>query len=108
MHGHARWAAFKYLVQASHGDPNRSGFVYANLWLTSTNLLLGMAGGLLAPALPLLFTWRLQTLFLLSALLRISVFLLCFPRLIDLETTEQGRRWGAGTTIPNLSLEWPG
>lgn len=101
-------AAFKYLVQASHSDPNRSGFVYANVWLTSTNLILGMAGGLLAPVLPLLFAWRLQTLFLLSAVLRISVFLLCFPRLIDLETTEQGRRWGPGRLFQIFRWSGPG
>src|SRR5512133_737630 len=101
-------AAFKYLVQASHGDPNRSGFVYANLWLTSTNLVMGVAGGLLAPLLPVLFTWQLQTLFLLSALLRLAVFLMYFTRLIDLEPNEQGRRWGPGRLFQIFRWSGPG
>lgn len=85
-------AAFKYLVQAVRKGPERSGFVYANLWLTTTVLVMSLVGGLLAPHLPTLFTWPLQTLFLLSALARVAVVAVFFARLVDLEPRQHAAR----------------
>jgi MFS family permease len=101
-------AAFKYLVQASRGGPDRSGFVYANLWLTSTTLVMGLVGGLLAPHLPVVFVWPLQTLFLVSAVARIAVVLGLFPRIIHLEPTEPARRWGPGRFFQIFRWNGPG
>jgi MFS family permease len=101
-------AAFKYLVQASSGGPDGSGFVYANVWLTSTTLVMGLAGGLVAPHLPTVFTWPLQTLFLLSFVLRISIVIACFTRLIDLEPAELARRWGPGRLFQIFRWSGPG
>ncbi len=101
-------AAFKYLVQASRGGPDRSGFVYANLWLTSTTLVMGLVGGLLAPYMPVVFTWPLQTLFLLSAVLRIAVVAFLFPHLVDLEPSEPERRWGPGRLFQIFRWNGPG
>ena len=85
-------AAFKYLVQAARGGPKHPGFVYANLWLTTTVLVMSLVGGILAPHLPTLFTWPLQTLFLLSALARIGVVVVFFARLVDLEPEKRANR----------------
>lgn len=101
-------AAFKYLVQAVRGGPERSGFVYANLWLTSTMLVLGLVGGLLAPHVPKLFHWPLQTLFLLSALLRLLVFLACFTQLTDLEPSERVHLLGPGRFFQIFRWSGPG
>jgi MFS family permease len=101
-------AAFKYLVQASRGGPDRSGFVYANLWLTSTTLVMGLVGGLLAPHLPIVFTWPLQTLFLISGVLRVTVVAGWFTRLVDLEPTEVARRSGPGRLFQIFRWSGPG
>jgi MFS family permease len=85
-------AAFKYLVQAVRKGSERPGFVYANLWLTTTVLVMSLIGGLLAPHLPTLFTWPLQTLFLLSALARVAVVALFFARLVELEPRQHAAR----------------
>ena len=99
-------AAFKYLVLAARGGPKRPGFVYANLWLTTTVLVMSLLGGLLAPHLPTLFTWPLQTLFLLSAVARIAVVVVFFTRLVDLEPDKQAPRWAAGRIFQ--SSRWSG
>jgi MFS family permease len=101
-------AAFKYLVQASRGGPDRSGFVYANLWLTSTTLVMGLIGGLLTPHLPILFTWPLQTLFLISAVLRVAVAAFGFTRLVDLQPSEMARRSGPGRLFQIFRWSGPG
>lgn len=101
-------AAFKYLVQASRGGPDRSGFVYANLWLTSANLVLGLVGGLLAPHMPTLFRWPLQTLFLVSFVVRGVVVLGLFTRVVNLEPTEHTRRWGPGRFFQIFRWSGPG
>jgi MFS family permease len=100
--------AFKYLVQASRGGADRSGFVYANVWLTSTVLVLGLLGGVLAPHLPRLFAWPLQSLFLVSGLLRLAVAVGLFPRLIDLEPVDRGRQWGPGRLFQVFRWGGPG
>jgi len=101
-------AAFKYLVQAARGGPERSGFVYANIWLTSSMLVMGLAGGLLAPHLPCWFAWPLQTLFLMSALLRLTVVLVYFTRLLELEPTERARSAGPGRLFQIFRWGGPG
>jgi len=101
-------AAFKYLVQASRGGPNRSGFVYANLWLTSAMLVMGLCGGLLVPYLPIVFKWPLQTLFLLSCVLRVAVVCGLFPRIVNLEPSEPTRRWGPGRFFQIFRWGGPG
>ncbi len=100
--------AFKYLAQATRGGPDRSGFVYANLWLTSANLGLGVVGGVIAPHLPLLFAWPLQTLFLASGLLRLAVVALLFTRLVALEPSERERQWGPGRLFQLFHWSGPG
>lgn len=101
-------AAFKYLVGATKGSPDRAGFVYANVWLTTTVLVMSLLGGLLAPRLPTVFAWPLQTLFLLSAVLRILVVAVLFTRLVDLEPTERARRWGPGRFFQLFRWSGPG
>jgi MFS family permease len=101
-------AAFKYLVQASGGGPHRSGFVYANLWLTSATLIMGLIGGLCAPHLPTLFRWPLQTLFFMSALVRVAVVVAYFTRLPDLEPPDAIRRWGPGRFFQIFRWSGPG
>jgi len=100
--------AFKYLAQVTRGGPDRSGFVYANLWLTSANLGLGVLGGVLAPHLPVLFAWPLQTLFLASGVLRLAVVALLFTRLVELEPSDRGRRWGPGRLFQLFHWSGPG
>lgn len=101
-------AAFKYLVQASGGGPHRSGFVYANLWLTSVTLVMGLIGGFCEPHLPTVFHWPLQTLFLVSAVVRLTVVLAYFTRLDDLEPPEAIRRWGPGRFFQIFRWSGPG
>ncbi|HOU92528.1 MAG TPA: hypothetical protein PLU22_15855 [Polyangiaceae bacterium] len=100
--------AFKYLAQVTRGGADRSGFVYANLWLTSANLGLGVLGGVIAPHLPVLFAWPLQTLFLASGVLRLAVVALLFTRLVELEPSERGRRWGPGRLFQLFHWSGPG
>jgi hypothetical protein len=38
-----------------------------------------LIGGVIAPLLPKILTWQLQSLFLLSGILRIGVYFLLFP-----------------------------
>lgn len=101
-------AAFKYLVQASGGGPHRSGFVYANLWLTSVVLVMGLIGGFCAPHLPVLFHWPLQTLFFMSAIVRVVVFFVFFTRIEDLESPDFMRRWGPGRFFQIFRWSGPG
>jgi MFS family permease len=93
-------ASFKYLVQASRGLGQRPALAYANLWHTSVTLILGFSGGLVASRLPVVFAWPLQTLFLISLLLRAAVVVVVLRRLTELDTAvtvgmprSRGRLW---------------
>jgi MFS family permease len=101
-------AAFKYLAQVSRGIPHRSGFVYANVWLTSSVVAMSLVGGFLAPRLPTVFAWPLQTLFFASCCLRIVIVLALFTRLIDLEPTDALRRWKPGRLFQIFRWSGPG
>ena len=101
-------AAFKYLLNASRRDGSRAGLTYANLWLTSSTLVLGLIGGVLATRLPVVFVWRLQTLFLASSLLRVVIVLGLFRGLAELDMLETARRAGPGRFFQLFKWKGPG
>ncbi len=101
-------SAFKYLVQASRGHAHGSGFVYANVWLTSSVLAMSLVGGVLAPHLPAVFTWPLRTLFLASCALRVVVVLTLFTRLVDLDPADPPRRRWPGRLFQIFRWSGPG
>ena len=101
-------SAFKYLITASEGDVTRSGLVYANVWMTSSMLAFSLVGGLLAERLPILFTWRLQSLFAASGLLRLVIVIVLFSRLPNLDVTEAARRAGPGRFFQLFRWRGPG
>jgi len=76
-------AAFKVLLSTARGQPSQSAVVLANLWLTTCSVLFSVLGGWLATRLPIWFSWRLQSLFFLSCLLRLAIAALLVSRVSD-------------------------
>lgn len=54
----------------------------------------GLAGGILAPLLPVIFHWQLQSLFLVSGLMRLTIFLVFFLNIRD-----------TGAVVPRMAAD---
>lgn len=67
-------ASFKYLIQSLDKDRPEQTLTVFNIIQGSALFVFGLLGGFLATRLPVLFDWRLQTLFLLSATMRLIVW----------------------------------
>jgi MFS family permease len=74
-------AAFKLQLRMAGKEHPEHNIAIVNMLQTSILLVFSLVGGYLATRLPVLFTWRLQTLFFLSALLRLTFYLVAVSRL---------------------------
>jgi hypothetical protein len=81
---------FNYLLLASGTDRPEMNISFSVAMTGIFVFFFSIAGGLLSTHLPVLFTWQLQSLFLLSAILRFVVFFLLFPRFHNYEP-ERGK-----------------
>ncbi len=73
-------ASFNQLLHLSSEGSRTSLIAYATVIIGALVFPMTLLGGYLAPRLPTVFTWRLQTLFLLSAALRFGAIAL-LPRI---------------------------
>jgi len=72
--------SFNHMLSASENKNRARLSAYASTVTGVVVFSMTLLGGVLATRLPVLFSWRLQTLFLVSALVRIATFSLFFPR----------------------------
>ena len=73
--------SFNHLLGASENKDRARLFAYAAVITGLVVFAMTLLGGILATRLPQWFAWRLQSLFLLSAVLRLMTFSWFFPRL---------------------------
>lgn len=73
--------SFNHLLSASENKDRARLSAYASMVTGIVVFSMTLLGGFLATRLPVVFTWRLQGLFLLSVLLRLMTFSFFFPRL---------------------------
>jgi MFS family permease len=76
-------ASFNQLLNLSEEGSRTSLIAYATAVTGVLVFPMTLAGGYLATHLPIVFTWRVQTLFLASMLLRFGAIGLVMPRLSD-------------------------
>jgi MFS family permease len=84
--GGVAWAgynliSFNHMLSASESKDRARLFAYASAVTGVVVFSMTLLGGALATRLPVLFTWQLQTLFLVSAAMRLVTFSFFFPRL---------------------------
>jgi MFS family permease len=84
--GGVAWAgynlvSFNHMLSASENKDRSRLFAYASAVTGVVIFSMTLLGGALATRLPLIFTWQLQTLFLLSVVMRLLTFSYFFPRL---------------------------
>ena len=72
--------SFNHMLSASENKNRARLTAYASAVTGTVVFSMTLVGGFLATRLPVLFTWQLQTLFLVSALVRIATFSFFFPR----------------------------
>jgi MFS family permease len=72
--------SFNHMLGASENKNRARLTAYASTVTGTVVFSMTLVGGYLATRLPVLFTSQLQTLFLVSALVRIATFLFFFPR----------------------------
>jgi hypothetical protein len=72
--------SFNHMLSASENKNRARLTAYASTVTGIVVFTMTLLGGFLATRLPTLFAWQLQTLFLLSALVRLATFSLFFPR----------------------------
>jgi hypothetical protein len=101
-------AAFKVLLGVARGQPSQHALVLANLWLTTCSVLFSVIGGWLATRLPIWFSWRLQSLFFLSCLLRLAIAALLVSRVSDGDEPESVRPLGPGRMFQPFRWKGPG
>jgi len=73
--------SFNHLLSASENKDRTRLFAYASAVTGVVVFSMTLLGGFLATRLPVVFGWRLQSLFLLSAIVRVMTFSYFFPRL---------------------------
>ncbi len=97
-------ASFNFMLHAA-GRKNQVRHIALASALTGTAILvMTLLGGFLATRLPVIFTWPLQTLFLLSAGMRLATYLLFFTRLADFGEKPQGSSEEAFAVIPGYRV----
>jgi MFS family permease len=84
--GGVAWAgynliSFNHMLSASEKKDRARLFAYASAVTGVVVFSMTLLGGALATRLPVLFTWQLQTLFLVSAATRLMTFSFFFPKL---------------------------
>jgi len=84
--GGVAWAgynliSFNHMLSASENKDRARLSAYASAVTGVVVFSMTLVGGALATRLPVLFTWQLQTLFLVSAVMRLLTFSYFFPRL---------------------------
>lgn len=84
--GGVAWAgynlvSFNHMLSASENKDRARMSAYASAVTGVVVFSMTLLGGFLATRLPVLFTWQLQTLFLVSAIMRLLTFSYFFPRL---------------------------
>jgi len=72
--------SFNHMLSASENKNRARLTAYASTVTGIVVFSMTLLGGFLATRLPILFTWQLQTLFLLSAVVRMGTFFFFFPR----------------------------
>jgi hypothetical protein len=72
--------SFNHMLSASEGKNRARLTAYASTVTGTVVFTMTLLGGFLATRLPTLFAWQLQTLFLVSALVRLATFSFFFPR----------------------------
>jgi MFS family permease len=72
--------SFNHILSASENKNRARLTAYASTVTGTIVFSMTLLGGFLATHLPVLFTWQLQTLFLLSALVRLATLSFFFPR----------------------------
>lgn len=73
---------FNHMLMLLSGSKNTERQIsFANALTGISVFIFSFVGGAVAPLLPKILTWQLQSLFLLSALLRIAVYVALFPGL---------------------------
>jgi MFS family permease len=93
--------SFNHLLSASDNKDRARLFAYASAVTGVVVFAMTLLGGVLAPSLPQWFAWRLQSLFLVSAVLRLMTFSWFFPRLHEYAQSP-------GVTAQDLFNEMPG
>jgi MFS family permease len=73
-------ATFNHVLNATDQRHRGHYIAFASLITGLVISAFSLAGGFLATRIPVVFTWRLQSLFLLSSLLRLTVFLFFFGK----------------------------
>ncbi|HKP95570.1 MAG TPA: MFS transporter [Fibrobacteria bacterium] len=73
-------ANFNHMLNATDSRHRSHYIAFSSLVLGLIGCAFSLAGGFLATRLPVLFGWRLQSLFLLSGILRVGIFLAFFGR----------------------------
>jgi MFS family permease len=86
---------FHFLLTSVQPARRNQSIAFFSLCLGLIGFGLSLLGGFLAPRLPVLLDWRLQTLFLASFLMRSTVYLAFFPGLRDLEAPSALPPWEA-------------
>jgi len=74
-------ANFNYLLEACGEDDKDKKISFVTVLSGVSVFLFGLLGGYLAPRLPIIFDWRVQSLFLLSSVTRIAVVVTLFQML---------------------------
>jgi MFS family permease len=74
-------SSFNKMLGASEKEDRTRAIAYASAMTGVAVFAFTMVGGVLATRLPTLFSWRLQTLFLVSSFLRFATYATFFPRL---------------------------
>jgi MFS family permease len=104
--GGVSWAGynlvtFNHLLNASEKQDRARVSAYASAVTGVVVFSMTLLGGFLATRMPVVFRWPLQTLFLVSALVRLSTFSYFFPRLHEYAPP-------AGRRAQDLFNEMPG
>jgi MFS family permease len=95
---------FSYLMEASGEENPERQIAVVMAFNGITVFLFGLAGGFLATRLPALFGWQLRSLFLLSAVLRLTVVATLFRFLRPLSVPPPGPTREIYDSIPGYRV----
>lgn len=85
-------SSFKYMLKMSDRQFPEHAISFLNLMQGIFSFVFGLLGGFLATHLPELFGWKLRSLFLLSGIMRFSVFLFLIMRIGDVGRNGPAKR----------------